>query len=61
MKTSLEQNDIRDFGKILNEGWMKKRELAGSISNPMIDRLYDVAIGTANVVAGKASIKSISF
>lgn len=44
MKTSLEQNDTRDFGKILNEGWMKKRELAGSISNPMIDKLYDVAI-----------------
>lgn len=44
MKKSLEQNEIGDFGKILNEGWMKKRELAGSISNPMIDELYDTAL-----------------
>ena len=44
MKTSLELNDTRDFGKILNEGWMKKRELAGSISSPVIDGLYDTAL-----------------
>lgn len=44
MKKSLEQNEISDFGPILNEGWMKKRELAGSISNPRINELYDIAM-----------------
>lgn len=33
MKQSLEENELRDFGAILNESWQKKRELAGSISN----------------------------
>lgn len=44
MKKALEDNDIRNFGKILNEGWMKKRELAGSITSPFIDELYDTAL-----------------
>ena len=44
MKVCLEQNELSDFGAILNESWMKKRELAGSISNPIIDELYNIAI-----------------
>lgn len=44
MKHSLEENQLGDFGKILNESWMKKRELAGSISNPKIDELYELAM-----------------
>lgn len=44
MKCSLESNNIDDFGQFLNEGWMKKRELAGDISNPVIDELYDKAM-----------------
>ena len=44
MKASLESNTISDFGEILNESWMKKRELAGSISNPIIDQLYECAM-----------------
>ena len=40
MKCSLEQNELGDFGAILNESWMKKRELAGSISTPKIDEIY---------------------
>lgn len=44
MKKSLEENQLGDFGAILNESWMKKRELAGSISNPKIDELYDLAM-----------------
>lgn len=44
MKTSLEHNEINDFGKYLNEGWMKKKELAGGISNPLIDELYTKAL-----------------
>ena len=44
MKCSLENNELSDFGKILNEGWMRKRELAGGISSPKIDELYEIAM-----------------
>ena len=44
MKRSLEQNELENFGAILHESWIKKRELAGSISNPTIDALYECAI-----------------
>lgn len=44
MKCSLENNDLANFGNILHESWMRKRELAGSISNPRIDELYQCAI-----------------
>ena len=44
MKHSLENNELKDFGEILNESWQKKRELAGSISTPVIDELYDIAM-----------------
>lgn len=44
MKKSLEENDIKDFGAILNESWRKKRELAGNISTPKIDELYECAM-----------------
>lgn len=44
MKHALEKNELSDFGNILNEGWYRKRELSGEISNPEIDRWYDIAI-----------------
>lgn len=44
MKQALENNELSDFGRILNEGWMRKKELAGGISNPVIDELYDTAM-----------------
>lgn len=44
LKRSLEQNELENFGAILNEGWIKKRELAGSISNPLIDAMYACAM-----------------
>lgn len=44
MKTSLENNCISDVGAILNESWMKKKELVGSISNAKIDELYEIAL-----------------
>ena len=44
LKNSLEQNELYNFGEILNEGWQKKRELAGGISNSKIDELYDLAM-----------------
>ncbi len=44
MKAALENNELSDFGKILNEGWVRKRELASGVSNPKIDELYECAM-----------------
>ena len=44
MKQSLEENELSDFGAILNESWQKKRELAGNITNSKIDELYACAM-----------------
>ncbi len=52
MKSSLEENEISDFGKIMNEGWVKKRELAREVSNSRIDELYESAINNG-AIGGK--------
>ncbi len=44
MKKSLESNDLSDFGKMLDEGWQKKKELAKGIVNPTIDGIYNLAV-----------------
>lgn len=44
MKHSLENNQLDDFGRILNEGWMRKKELAGGITNYKINELYNIAM-----------------
>lgn len=44
MKHSLESNELSDFGKILNEGWSMKKELAGGITNPQIEECYQTAM-----------------
>lgn len=44
MKTSLERNDLSDFGRMLHKNWLLKKELAGEISGIDIDRLYDTAL-----------------
>ncbi len=52
LKEALTQNRIDDFGRILNEGWMLKRSLAGSISNPLVDTLYEQGL-EAGALGGK--------
>ncbi len=44
MKKPIEENSIDNIGQILHESWMKKRELAGSISNVAIDEMYECAM-----------------
>nr|WP_314506767.1 GHMP kinase [uncultured Lachnoanaerobaculum sp.] len=44
MKVALENNDISSFGKILDEGWQLKKELASGIANPAIDEAYKIAM-----------------
>ena len=44
MKIALENNDISSFGKILDEGWQLKKELASGIANQAIDEAYEIAM-----------------
>ena len=37
-------NDLDDFGRLLNETWMLKRSLTKCISNDQIDRIYALAM-----------------
>ena len=52
LKDVLEHNQIDDFGRILNEGWLLKRSLANSISNPLVDNLYNQGM-EAGALGGK--------
>ncbi len=44
MKRSLENNNLSNFGAILDEGWQKKKELASGIANPQIEDMYNFAM-----------------
>ena len=48
------QNDVNlnKFGEILHQAWMNKRKLALSISNPVIDRYFEMAL-EAGAIGGK--------
>lgn len=41
---ALKKNDLSAFGELLHMHWLTKRNLAGGVSNPFIDRLYDIAL-----------------
>lgn len=40
---SLYAGDLRAMGEILHDGWQLKRELSNGITDPEIDRFYDLA------------------
>jgi D-glycero-alpha-D-manno-heptose-7-phosphate kinase len=44
LKEAMLSENLRKVGEILNTGWLLKRELAGSISNSVIDEYYNLAI-----------------
>lgn len=44
MKEALERDDLSSFGMLLDKGWRLKRTLAGGVSNPEIDRAYELAL-----------------
>lgn len=46
------RQDIRDFGKLLNESWQIKRSLSNSVSNPKIDELYKSSL-SCGAIGGK--------
>ena len=47
-----EKKPLDVFGELLNEGWKIKRGLSSKISNPVIDEVYDTAVG-AGALGGK--------
>ena len=44
LRAALLEEKIDSFGEILHKGWLLKRELASGISNPSIDKFYNIAI-----------------
>ncbi len=54
MKLALLKGDMRAFAQILGVAWEDKKKMAGSISNPMIQHAFDVAI-EAGAISGKVS------
>lgn len=54
MKDSLLRADLNKIGEILHFGWTNKKQMANSISNELIDRVYLTAIETG-ATGGKIS------
>jgi D-glycero-alpha-D-manno-heptose-7-phosphate kinase len=54
MKEALLKAEIKTMAKILGEAWRAKRDMAQSISNPLIDRVYDRALA-AGALSAKIS------
>lgn len=52
LRDALSASDLARFGKILHEGWVLKKQLAGGIASPLIDEYYDRAL-RAGAVGGK--------
>ncbi len=48
----LNRNDLRRFGKMLDETWQIKRSLSDKIATTYVDELYEAAIG-AGALGGK--------
>lgn len=43
VKKSLEQGDIDDFGRLMHEHWLLKKKTSTKMSDPFIDKAYDLA------------------
>lgn len=52
LRESLENDEIDDFGRILNEEWKLKKSLTSGISSGRIDDIYDAGI-SAGALGGK--------
>ena len=51
-RDGLRRKQVDDFGELLHQGWLMKRQLASRISNPAIDASYDAA-RAAGALGGK--------
>jgi len=51
-KAALENGNLIEFGRLMNEHWEYKRKRSSSMSNPQIDRWYNMALANG-AVGGK--------
>ena len=54
MKEAILMGRLDEIGEILNFGWKYKKEIALGITNPMIEAIYETALG-AGASGGKVS------
>ncbi|GAB4141328.1 MAG: dehydrogenase [Bacteroidia bacterium] len=54
MKDCLLRGDVDRIGDVLNMGWLNKKKMAASISNNLLDNIYETAIA-AGATGGKIS------
>lgn len=54
MKEALLRGDLSHIGEILHYGWQNKKQMANSISNSLIDSIYQVALDNG-AIGGKIS------
>lgn len=52
LRDQLKKNEIGNFGQILHENWLLKKEMSTGISNPVIDEWYNKALA-AGAEGGK--------
>ncbi|MCP4267825.1 MAG: hypothetical protein GY777_20030 [Candidatus Brocadiaceae bacterium] len=46
IKEALEEGDLKQFGKLLDEAWSSKKKMSSEISNDYLDRIYEIAMRT---------------
>jgi D-glycero-alpha-D-manno-heptose-7-phosphate kinase len=51
MKEALLRGDISRFSEVMNSSWKLKKQMAGSITNPAIDTIENVAVGNGAIAA----------
>ena len=54
MKEALLKGNIRQFGHVLEQGWISKKNTASGVSNERLDRIYDAAV-EGGAYSGKVS------
>lgn len=54
MKLAVLKGDMKEFARILGQGWEDKKKMAGAITNPIIEEAFAVAT-KAGALAGKVS------
>lgn len=54
MKLALLHGDMQAFARIIGEAWEDKKKMADTITNPMIQEAFDVAMA-AGAISGKVS------
>ncbi len=52
METLYSDQDISEFGRLLDQAWRIKRSFSGKVSNAHVDGIYDAAI-EAGAIGGK--------